>query len=327
MRNLESYLESFARLRSDHSRSRWPATTYYRAPHKPLLLLAVMDLIAERSTSANLIEVTPDLGELFTLYWSRVMPPDQRGNLALPFFHLKSDGFWHLLSKPGKKAIIEGSDQIKSVHRLRELIIGAKLDEGLYRLMHNDKSREQLRALLVEKYFSPELHPGLIEQGIINLEAYSYSQNLLEQARSQKDSETLSLRQPIRPAARDQGFRRAVVTAYDHRCAVCGVRMLTANGHTAVDAAHIKPWSVSFNDNPRNGMALCKLCHWTFDEGMISVSTKYIVITSLQLSVNHNIPGHVVTFASRKIIGPQEEKLWPDLDSLSWHRQYIFHGR
>ena len=108
---------------------------------------------------------------------------------------------------------------------------------------------------------------------------------------------------------------------------MCGVRMMTVDGHTVVDAAHIKPWSVSFNDNPRNGMALCKLCHWTFDEGMISVSAKFIVVTSPQLSINQNIPGHVVTLASRKIIGPEEENLWPDLDALSWHRQHKFRNR
>src|SRR5215813_6543331 len=144
MKKLESYLERFAKRRSDSSRSRWPATTYYRAPHKPVLLLAVIDLIAEGTVSANLIEITPDLGELFTLYWSRVMPPDQRGNLALPFFHLKSDGFWHLMPQHGKKAVVEGIAQIRSVNQLRELVIGAKLDEELYQLLRDEKSREQL---------------------------------------------------------------------------------------------------------------------------------------------------------------------------------------
>src|SRR5436190_16174791 len=104
MKKIETYLERFAKLRSDSSRNRWPAITYYRAPHKPLLLLAVMDLIAEGTVSANLIEVTPDLGELFTLYWPRVKLPYKHGNLALPFFHLKSDGFWHLMPQPGKEA-------------------------------------------------------------------------------------------------------------------------------------------------------------------------------------------------------------------------------
>lgn len=118
-----------------------------------------------------------------------------------------------------------------------------------------------------------------------------------------------------------------MVVAYDHRCAVCGVRMLMADGHTVVDAAHIKHWSVRFNDNPRNGMALCKLCHWTFDKGMISVSAKHIVVASAQLSANHNIPGHILALADRKIIGPEEESLWPDLEALSWHRQNVFRRR
>lgn len=321
------YIERLSKLRSDSSRSRWPAATFYRAPHKPLLLLAVMDLIAEGTISANLIEVTPDVGELFTLYWSRVMPPDQRGNLALPFFHLKSDGFWHLMPRPGKKTLVEGSAQIRSVNQLQEFVIGAKLDEELYQLLLDNKSREQLRAVVIETYFAPDVRPGLMEQGVINLEAYSYSENLLEQARKQKDAELLSVDQTPRPASRDQGFRRAIVTAYDHRCAICGVKMMTSDGHTAVDAAHIKPWSISFNDNPRNGIALCKLCHWAFDEGMISVSAKFIVMTSPQLNANHNIPGHVITFASRKIIGPEERNLWPDLEALNWHRQNVFRNR
>jgi putative restriction endonuclease len=55
MKKLESYFERFVKLRSDSSRSRWPAATHYRAPHKPLLLLAVIDMIAEGTVSANLI--------------------------------------------------------------------------------------------------------------------------------------------------------------------------------------------------------------------------------------------------------------------------------
>jgi putative restriction endonuclease len=327
MKKLESYLESLAKLRSDSSKGRWPATTYHRAPHKPLLLLAVMDLIAEGTVSANLIEVTPELGELFTLYWSRVMPPDQRSNLALPFFHLKSDGFWHLKPQPGKQSTVEGISQIRSINQLRELMIGAKLDEELYQLLQDERSREQLRALIIETYFASALRPGLMEQGIINLEAYSDSENLLEQARKQKNAASLLAGQVVRPAARDQGFGRAVVTAYDHRCAVCGLRMMTADGHTVVDAAHIKPWRISFNDSPRNGMALCKLCHWTFDEGIITVKAKYTVLMSPQIAANRNLPGHVVTLNSRRIICPEEQLLWPDLEALSWHKQNVFRHR
>gem|GEM_PF-2085881 len=42
---LEKYLNLFAKLRTDRGRDRYPEITYHRAPHKPFLLLSVMDLI------------------------------------------------------------------------------------------------------------------------------------------------------------------------------------------------------------------------------------------------------------------------------------------
>ena len=324
---LAKYIEAFEKLRSDTSRARWSPTTRHRAPHKPLLLLTILDSLSQGTIESNLIELTPDLCETFTLYWARVMPPDQHGNIALPFFHLKSDGFWHLVPQPDKENVLAAAHHVRSVNELRELILGARLDEELYRLLCIEESRDLLRTVLIKTYFSPEIQLGLMEQSVINVEAFEYSQKLLEQVRIQKIGEKPSDEKDLRPAARDQGFRRAVVTTYDHRCALCGIRMLTADGHTVVDAAHIIPWSHSHNDDPRNGMALCRLCHWTFDEGMIGVSSQYVVITSPQLNANHNIPGHVITLSGRSILGPVEQPFWPDLDSLSWHRQNVFRNR
>jgi putative restriction endonuclease len=321
------YIKRFAKLRTDASPTRWSATTSHRAPHKPLLLMAVIDLFAQSTITSNLIELTPDLGELFTLYWARVMPPDQRSNLALPFFHLKSDGFWHLVPRPGKEALLDAARQIRSINQLRETVLGARLDEELYTLLCVEESRNLLRTVLIKTYFAPEVQPTLVEQGAINLEAFRYSQTLLEQARTRQVKEGLADEEGYQPPARNQGFRRAVIIAYDHRCALCGIRMLTPDGHTVVDAAHIVPWSVSHNDDPRNGMALCRLCHWTFDEGLISVSSRYVVITSSQLAASHNVPGHLLTLTDRGIIGPVEQPLWPDLDALSWHRQHVFRKR
>ena len=51
--------------------------------------------------------------------------------------------------------------------------------------------------------------------------------------------------------------------------------MLTPEGHTAVDAAHIVPWRVRHDDRVGNGLALCWLCHWAFDEELLGVSGKY----------------------------------------------------
>jgi putative restriction endonuclease len=320
---LDQYRQVLSKLRTDASPARWSARTCHRAPHKPLLLLSVMDLLTQGSITSNLVELGPELGRLFALYWTQVMPPGRRGNLAMPFFHLKSDGFWHLVPQPGKEAFLVEARRIHSIHQLRDTVLGAKLDEELFVLLCAQESRDLLRTVLIETYFAPDLQPDLVEQGLINVESFQYSLRLLEQARTEKAKERPEDEDQYRPAVRDQGFRRAVTSAYDHRCAFCGIRMLTPDGHTAVDAAHIIPWSISHDDDPRNGMALCRLCHWTFDEGLFGVSSQYLVITSPQLAVNDNVPGHLLTLADRTIIGPAKRFLWPDLDALRWHRRQV----
>ena len=85
---------------------------------------------------------------------------------------------------------------------------------------------------------------------------------------------------PIYQKVRDQGFRKAIVRLYEHRCAICGIRILTPEGHTVIEAAHIIPWSQTHNDSPQNGMSLCKLCHWSFDEGLMGVDLDYKVMVS-----------------------------------------------
>lgn len=318
---IDTYLKAFAQLKSDRSPKRWSSLTSFRAPHKPLLLLAVIDLISQGATKSNVVEITPDLGETFTLYWARVMPPDQRGSLALPFFHLKSDGFWRLIARPGYEHVLQTARQIRSINQLRETVLGARLDGELYRLLRIDKSRNLLRAVLIETYFAPEAREALLEQASINNESIKYSEALLDQARGLLKE---VVKEPYRAPARDQGFRRAIGSAYHHRCAFCGVRVITADGHSVVDAAHVIPWSVGHNDEVGNGIALCRLCHWSFDEGMLSVSSSYEVLSSRQLSAGRNIAGHVVTMVGRKIIGPEEESFWPYVDSLAWHRRNVF---
>jgi putative restriction endonuclease len=71
-------------------------------------------------------------------------------------------------------------------------------------------------------------------------------------------------------------------------------------------------------------MALCRLCHWTFDEGLIGISHKYVMLLSPELRAISNMPGHLSTFEGRMLVGPVEVELWPDLEALGWHRQNVF---
>lgn len=318
---IEDYAARFARLRTNRNRKVWSGVTAHQAPHKPLLLLCVLDLFDSGKIPSNLVEITDDLTELFGRYWERVLPFGRSGNLALPFFHLRSEGFWHLLPRQENARV---GPQITSLNRLREEVVGARLDEALHDLIRSEENRDRLRSVLIETYFSPETRRPIVEQGAINHGAFVYSDELLTRPEDPRVEEALPVEEAYRPAVRDQGFRRAVVTAYLHRCALCGIRVRTLGGHTAVAAAHIIPWSVSHDDRPANGMALCRMCHWVFDEGLVKLSSDYEISSSRELTTLGNLPGYLTNLEGRVILGPSREPFWPDVGSLRWHRENVF---
>ena len=83
----------------------------------------------------------------------------------------------------------------------------------------------------------------------------------------------------------------------------------------------------SQDDRIGNGMALCRLCHWTFDEGLATVGGKYQIRLSPQLSHMGNVAGHLGTVGDRELLGPAEEVLWPEKEALAWHRSKVFRAR
>lgn len=321
----EQITNYFVKLRQSPHPTKWPYASYNKAPYKPLLLLAILDLFDQGEIQQNLIKLTPDLGELFQIYCNLILPSDQNYNIAMPFYHLTGDGFWKLIALPGQEAVVQSGKVLSSVSLLQKTVWGARLDDALYTLMCNDHQRSVLRSFLIANYFREEIHQSLVERSLVNHAAFEYSIELLETARQKKKADEKKLKEAqANYHVRDQGFRRAIVIAYQHQCAFCGIRILTPDGHTSVDAAHIIPWSETHDDEPSNGMALCKLCHWSFDEGLLTVNNRHLILVSPQLSASQNIPNHLVSLSSNPIYKPNEEQLWPKNESLTWHQQKIF---
>jgi|JI6StandDraft_1071083.scaffolds.fasta_scaffold31979_2 putative restriction endonuclease len=70
-------------------------------------------------------------------------------------------------------------------------------------------------------------------------------------------------------------FRRRVLGAYNHRCAMCGVQL------NLLDAAHIMPVAAdNSTDDTNNGVALCKLHHAAFDRNLVSFDESYRIEVS-----------------------------------------------
>ncbi|MGA9176590.1 MAG: hypothetical protein WBZ05_05045, partial [Desulfobacterales bacterium] len=228
--SLEQYLKSFSRLRTDKNRKRWSALTTYQAPHKPFLLLSIMDLIAQGLITQNFIEPSFELLDTFNTYWKSVMPLGSKTSMAYPFPRLKTDGFWYLEPNPGYENQI--NIDFSSMTKLREVCAGARMDEELFQLLCSPETREQLRAILIKTYFAPEIQSKVVGQGMVNYAAFQYSIELLKVAETKVSFEPDTEESEQKKKVRDQGFRKAIITLYSHRCALCGIRMLTPEGHT-----------------------------------------------------------------------------------------------
>lgn len=70
-------------------------------------------------------------------------------------------------------------------------------------------------------------------------------------------------------AVRDWRFRRNVLSAYDYKCAICGIQL------GLVQAAHIDPVSKKGTDEITNGIALCMSHHRAYDDGLIVIDEDY----------------------------------------------------
>ncbi len=322
---LDHYRDSFKHLRTDASRARWSAATSHRAPHKTFLLLSVMDMVSQGLIRSNLIQLDADLMDAFDLYWVTIMGQARKGNPVLPFWHLQSESFWRLVPAPDMEGILAVSGKIDSIARLRRLVLGAKVDDALFALLLEAEHRDALRRVLIERYFAPEIRANVVEIGHIAVESFEYSRELLDRLRRRFSLEELpELDEQYRAEARSMAFRRIIAEAYDHACALCGIRLRTPEGHTAVAAAHIVPWSISHNDDPRNGLALCGLHHWAFDEGLVTVAPDHHVVISKIVPRDDSAAMPLLALASSKLRRPADYNLHPADEACEWHRRKVF---
>jgi putative restriction endonuclease len=157
---VEQYRELFAQLSGDRNSRNWTAATRYRAPHKPLMLLAVIDLIEAGAITDNCIVFDDRLNERFRHYWRAIMPPHRRCNPVLPFWHLRSEGFWHIIPRSAEDAEQE-IQRVKTQKVLTATTEGAQLDAALWRYLHSSTQRERFRRILLETYFDDEAQQTL----------------------------------------------------------------------------------------------------------------------------------------------------------------------
>jgi putative restriction endonuclease len=313
----EAVAAQFAALSVDRVSSRYTEDVLHKAPYKPLLLLSVLQLIDEgKVTSREISPVLRPLAEAF-LHYGAIVPQGRKHQMALPFYHMGSEDFWELIDHQGEVRQAKGA-QLRSMGLLREEVAHARLTEDAWVVLSDSDGRAALREHLIVTHFSETAGERLREQREVNMDANEYADRLLEmRADAERMRET---REPVR----NQGFRKAVQTAYDHRCAFTGLRLLTPEYHTAIDAAHIVPWKESHDDRVQNGLALSKLCHWAFDEGLLGVTESSLIRVSPFVARGGHRVGQLLDLDGREIHRPESEEHHPDPESFDWHLKNTF---
>ena len=240
----------------------------------------------------------------------------------MPFFHLKSDKFWHLHPNAGYETALRVANQIKGISRLREVVAYASLNDDLFVLLADARDRETIRQTLIRTYF-PEFKEqieGLIAEA---QQIGAYRESLIDEVElpfsTRKPRESSHADTKIRSA----GFRQAIMRLYNYTCAACGLRIVTMDGESATDAAHIIPFRVSKNDDVRNGISFCKLHHWAFDRGLFSLSETYQIVVSGLMSDQRPTEWMLTELQDNLILLPDRVQLYPAQDAMAWHRKKL----
>ena len=311
-RDLSFYIKKFSKLRVDRAHGSV-------APHKPILLLSVIELLQQGKIQRNQIFLSPELISTFLKYWTHLGSDIHRSDIALPFYHLTGDGFWHLSPNPGFESTISAKVKLKSLTALRNAVNYAYVDDDLFNFLRDSESRNYLITAIVQEWF-PEREREF--QSLYQVDAFQEFQLRL----FEKGGETYSvedLEDEAKTVVRDAAFRKIVVSLYGQRCAFCGLRIISLDSQNIVDGAHIKPFSEFRDDRFDNGLALCKNHHWAFDRGWFGINEDYRIIIPHDRFTEEppQDTRPMKDFDGEPINLPTQVTHYPRLESLDWHRQ------
>ncbi|MGG6296354.1 HNH endonuclease [Leptolyngbya sp. AN02str] len=310
-KDLDYYARKFAKLNVNRKKG-------INAPHKPVLLLAVTELIEQKKIQTNQIYLSPELIATFLKYWSNLVITHHQAKIALPFFHLTGDKFWHLapiMSYEGNLASIKPGLSV-----LRNAVRYAYTDPELFELLQSPITRLQFANILMQTWFP---HQEIQLQKLYEVDEFENIQRQLSeqggavyQVEDLKDEEEMFIR--------NAAFRRVVVSLYEQRCVFCKLKVISQDNQNIVDGAHIKPFAEFRDDRFDNGISLCKNHHWAFDHGWFGIDDSYRIVVPDERFYEETLADTkpIRDFHGERILMPTQLNYQPRLEALRWHCNY-----
>lgn len=276
------------------------------APHKPLLLLIFLELVEKGEFVQGNLPLTPELAYRFDTFFEVVRyRRSARPDIRLPFHHLSTQNFWSPKMANGEP----------SKHRSTTAFVVP--DPDFVEACRDPEFRERARQILIAGNFEPAERctlyslvgmPVPTEDELARTACYVQAHDAEEAGRSAR-------------------FRLDVVSAYKYTCALTGYRVTTIAAGSIVDAAHIHRFADSRNNDPTNGLALCKNAHWLFDAGLWSIDDDYRVVVAAE-AFSEESPNQqpLKDMVGKSLLLPHDPSAWPSQVHIAWHRQHKFVG-
>ena len=311
---LTAYTRKFTKLKQG-------GTPYGKAPHKPVFLITILELIDRQFITDNRVTVTPELVATFKENFSLLVRTAHKDDFTQPFFYLQNEGFWFLKTKSG----LPFDSYIRSVQTLSDRLDYGYFAEGLFNLLAYEYARLHLKNSLLNQYFTETKAEFLqvknagrsylndLETYLLNEKEVSY-----ESLQPTDDEETRFVRGGL--------FKKLVPKVYDFTCAISGMKVIAVDGSSLVEACHIVPISISGDDKVTNGIALCPNLHTAFDRGMIGVDERLHVVISPSLADDVSSPYNLEQFQGKPLRLPFGEMHYPKMESFRWHMRERFKG-
>jgi len=271
------------------------------APHKPLLLLCLIDLAETGKLAGRVFTRTPELVLRFRAFGTLVAERwPTRLQLRLPFYHLKTQGFWEAFSAEMRPATSPEGCAVCEFH------------PEFFEVLNDRDFRLKARLVLIARYFTPVERAAFYE--LLGIEGERSGPASAERVLAKALADG-------RRKGRSARFQVRVVDDYHHTCALTGYRCFTADGASIVDAAHIEGWAETQNDELTNGLALSKSAHWMFDQGLWSADDEMRVVVNPRRFIEAGPEAmQLRSVAGRYLQFDPQAKLRPSVESLRRHR-------
>jgi putative restriction endonuclease len=269
-----------------------------RAPHKPLYLLFL--LASQQKGKPRMLafsEVSSILSKALQLFGHRTASV----NPEYPFWRLQNDGLGQVHpSSSSAYELRQGNNDPKKSSLLKRGATGGLIEADFDLLAEQSQLFDEVCHRILDNHFPTSIHEDLLNYFEIELGSQFRQKNILK----------------------SHEFRSAVLSEYGFRCAVSGFESGPNVNFAGLEAAEVIWRNHGGLSVVSNAIAMSTLHRKLFHLGLFAIADDY----TLKLSPDLGSAQSVGLRSGKSVSLPTSSSLFPSLNSLAWHRRWVFRG-